>query len=172
MTTTRRPPVDVVSRKLEALPLRLRLIAILLVLLLAALTLTAGATAVLMRRDLVGRVDSDLDRAYLSVAQQALNRIVRQQDSRLPSGYAVIFYPADGSNSVELDPTSESTSPDMPPSLPITSPHVLSRQPFYIGSDTGDLKWRAIAGRTRDFEATFIVAVPLTPWTGRCASWS
>src|SRR5690349_17918172 len=106
------------ARHLEALPLRLRLIAILLVLLLAALTLTAAATAVLMRRDLVGRVDADLERAYPSVAQQALITIVRQQANRLPSGYAVIFYPSDGSNPVELDPTSESTTPDMPRALP------------------------------------------------------
>ena len=161
MSSTRPAPLDAVSRKLEALPLRLRLIAVLLVLLLAALTLTAAATAVLMRRDLVGRVDTDLKRAYPSVAQQALNTIIRQQGNRLPSGYAVIFYPSDGSNPVELDPTSESTTPDMPESLPITSPHVRSNRAFYIGSETSDMKWRAIAGRTRDFEATFIVAVPL-----------
>lgn len=162
MRVTRPAPREAVSRRLEALPLRLRLIAILLVLLLAALTLTAAATAVLMRRDLVGRVDADLERAYPSVAQQALITIVRQQANRLPSGYAVIFYPSDGSNPVELDPTSESTTPDMPRALPITSPHVRSNEAFYIGSKSGDLKWRAIAGRTRDFEATFIVAVPLT----------
>jgi nitrogen fixation/metabolism regulation signal transduction histidine kinase len=98
----------------------------------------------------------------IGVAQQALITIVRQQENRLPSGYAVIFYPSDGSNPVELDPTSESTTPDMPSVLPITSPHVRSNEAFYIGSESGDLKWRAIAGRTRDFEATFIVAVPLT----------
>ncbi|WP_230209011.1 cell wall metabolism sensor histidine kinase WalK [Nostocoides sp. HKS02] len=151
-----------VTRRLEALPLRLRLIAIMVVLLLAALTLTASATAVLMRRDLTTRVDQDLQRAWPSVAQQALDTLVRQQGAaRLPSGYAVVFYPADGANPLELDPTSEQLRPDLPAKLPLTSAHVRSGAPFTIGSGGGN-SWRAIAGRTRDFSATFIVAVPLS----------
>ena len=64
-----------VTRRLEALPLRLRLVAILMVLLLLALVLTASATAVLMRRDLIGRVDDDLQRAKVPVARQAASLI-------------------------------------------------------------------------------------------------
>jgi two-component system OmpR family sensor kinase len=152
-----------VNRRLEALPLRLRLLAIMLVLLLAALTLTASATTVLMRQDLTGRVDQDLQRAWPSVAQQALETLVRQQGAtRLPSGYAVVFYPADGSNPVELDPTGEQLRPALPAHLPLTSSLVRSGKPFTIGSDSDNTSWRAIAGRTRDFSATFIVAVPLS----------
>ena len=158
--------LDRLTRQLEALPLRLRLISVMVVLLLAALTVTASATTVLMRQDLTSRVDQDLQRAWLSVAQQALDTLLRQQQggaTRLPSGYAVVFYPADGSDSVELDPIGESVRPAVPATLPLTSPHVLhSGVPFTIGSHGANTSWRAIAGRTRDYSATFIVAVSLS----------
>jgi two-component system, OmpR family, sensor kinase len=93
LARTARPALRRVSRRLEALPLRLRLIAILVVLLLVALTLTAGATAVLMRKDLVAAVDRDLQRAWPTVARQALDTLRTQSRSRLPTGYAVVFYP-------------------------------------------------------------------------------
>lgn len=156
-----RRPLDVATRQLEALPLRVRLVAVLLVLLLLALTLTASATAALMRRDLLGRVDQDLQRAWPSVAQQALNTLEQQRGTRLPSGYAVVFYPADGSDPIEIDPTGQSIRPARPATLPLKSPLVLHGDPFTLGAGGSGTQWRAIAGRTRDFTATFIVAVPL-----------
>jgi two-component system OmpR family sensor kinase len=161
LTSTSRPILRRVTRRLEALPLRLRLIAILLVLLLVALTVTAGATAVLMRRDLVAAVDRDLQRAWPTVAQQALDTLRTQSRSRLPTGYAVVFYPSDGSRAVEIDPTGAQLRPGVPDTLPLDSPHVRSDEPFTIPSRDGDTKWRAVGGRLRDDSATFLVAVPL-----------
>ena len=160
LTRTARPALQRVSRRLEALPLRLRLIAILVVLLLAALTLTAGATAVLMRRDLVAAVDRDLQRAWPTVAQQALDTLRTQSRSRLPSGYAVVFYPTDGSRPVEIDPTGAALRPGVPDTLPLDDPHVLHNATFTIPSRDGDTMWRAVGGRLRGDAATFIVAVP------------
>jgi two-component system OmpR family sensor kinase len=161
LARTARPALQRVSRRLEALPLRLRLIAILVVLLLVALTLTAGATAVLMRKDLVAAVDRDLQRAWPTVARQALDTLRTQSRSRLPTGYAVVFYPTDGSRPVEIDPTGAQLRPAVPDTLPLDSPHVLTDQPFTIGSRDGDTLWRAKGGRLTNDSATFIVAVPL-----------
>ena len=150
-----------VTRRLEALPLRLRLIAILLVLLMAALTLTASATAVLMRKDLVAGVDKDLQRAWPTVAQQALVTLATQSRSRLPTGYAVVFYPTDGTRPVEIDPTGAQPRPDAPDTLPLDSPHVRTNAPFTMASLDSDTMWRAVGGHLKDRSATFIVAVPL-----------
>ncbi|GAA2168051.1 HAMP domain-containing sensor histidine kinase [Pedococcus bigeumensis] len=151
-----------VKRHLEALPLRVRLVAVMLALLLLALTLTAAATAALMRRDLMGRVDDDLQRAYPTVAQQALDSLRAPTRNRLPSGYAVVFYPTDGTPAVEIDPTGASARPGVPDSLSISDPRVSSPDAFTIGTKDGSGQWRAVAGRLRDNSATFIVAVPLS----------
>lgn len=160
--TLSRPAVGAkVTRQLEALPLRVRLIAVLLVLLLLALTLTAAATAALMRRDLMSRVDQDLKRAYPAVAQQALDTLRNQSPNRLPSGYAVVFYPTDGSPAVEIDPTGLSSRPSVPDQLPLDDPRVSSTAAFTIASRDTAGSWRAVAGRLRTNTATFVVAVPL-----------
>lgn len=143
----------------EALPLRLRLIAVLLVLLTIALTLTSGATAYLMRRDLIGRVDEDLREAAVPVASQTLPKLVLSP-TRLPSGYAVVFLPADGSGAVASYPTSEALHPRIPP-LPLNDPRVVHHEIFEVDSTDGDLTWRAIAGKLADGSATFVIAVPL-----------
>ncbi|WP_082592296.1 cell wall metabolism sensor histidine kinase WalK [Phycicoccus sp. Soil803] len=150
------------KEQLELLPLRVRLVAVMLVLLLVALTLTAAATAALMRRDLMGRVDGDLQRAYPTVAQQALNTLRAPTRNRLPSGYAVVFYPTDGTPAVEIDPTGASARPGVPDKLPLTDARVDSPEAFTIGTKDGSGQWRAVAGRLRDDSATFIVAVPLS----------
>ena len=149
------------KRHLELLPLRVRLVAVMVVLLLLALTLTASATAALMRRDLMGRVDDDLQRAYPTVAQQALNTLRAPARNRLPSGYAVVFYPTDGTTPVEIDPTGASARPGVPDTLAITDPRVSSTDAFTIGTRDGSEQWRAVAGSLKDGSATFVVAVPL-----------
>ncbi|NYG07224.1 two-component system OmpR family sensor kinase [Phycicoccus badiiscoriae] len=154
-------PGERVRHRLEDLPLRIRLIAVMVLLLLLALTVTASATAALMRRDLMGRVDDDLQRAYPTVAQQALDALRAPARSRLPSGYAVVFYPTDGTTPVEIDPTGASDRPAVPASLAITDPRVDSPAAFTIRTKDGSGQWRAVAGRLRDNSATFIVAVPL-----------
>ena len=157
---TARRGVEGLTRHLEALPLRIRLIAVLLVLLVLALALTAGATAYLMRRDLMTRVDQDLRRAAPTVAAQALQQLRPQPRRHLPTGYAVVFLPTDGSAPIGLSPTGESRSPAVPP-LPLHDWRVRSGRPFTLESTNGDLRWRAVAGSLEDGSATFVVAFPL-----------
>ncbi|MEP6855414.1 MAG: HAMP domain-containing protein, partial [Pedococcus sp.] len=150
------------SRRLEALPLRLRLIAVMLVLLLLALTLTASATAVLMRRDLLARVDQGLRVAAEPVARQGLARIIRGSSAPLPTTYAFVLLPTDGSNPIVVNPTGIDQHPKVP-ALPLDDPRVTSGRPFTLGSASGPLEWRAVAGNfENDTSATFVVAVPLT----------
>jgi two-component system, OmpR family, sensor kinase len=151
---------DSVTRRLEALPLRVRLIAVLLVLLLLALTLTASATAALMRRDLVGGVDRQLQLAAEPVAQQAFNDLGTAISEGIPNGYAFVVLPNDGRPPIAANPVGESLHPDVP-ALTVRSSQVRSGEPFTIGSRDGELKWRAIAGQLGGSNAVVVVAVPL-----------
>ncbi len=145
---------------LEALPLRVRLVAVMLVLLLLALTFTAAATAALMRRDLVGRLDQQLRLAAQPVAKQAFNDLGSAISEGIPNGYAFIVLPNDGRAPIAANPVGESTHPDVP-QLTVDSPQVRTGEPFTIGSRDGELKWRAIAGTLRGSTAVAVVAVPL-----------
>ncbi len=145
---------------LQGMSLRTRLIAILLGLLLVALALTSAATAALMNRDLITRTDANLRKSAAPVAQQAFNQIAaNRQNVRLPSGYAVIFFPTMGAP-VRVLPTDEDAEPDLA-ELALSDPRVTNPAPFTLRSISGPVDWRAIAGRTDDDTATFIVAVPL-----------
>lgn len=149
-----------VKRRLEALPLRVRLVAVMLVLLLMALTLTASATAALMRRDLVGRVDQQLRLAAEPVAKQAFNDLGSAISEGIPNGYAFIILPNDGRAPIAANPIGEPMHPAVP-TLTTDSVQVRTGDPFTIGSRDGELKWRAIAGTLRGSEAVAVVAVPL-----------
>ena len=149
-----------VKRHLEALPLRVRLIAVMLVLLLLALTLTAAATAALMRRDLVSRVDVQLRLAAEPVAKQAFNDLGSAISEGIPNGYAFIILPNDGRAPIAANPIGEPMHPAVP-TLTTDSVQVRTGDPFTIGSRDGQLKWRAIAGTLRGSEAVAVVAVPL-----------
>jgi two-component system OmpR family sensor kinase len=155
---------DRARKHLEALPLRVRLIAILLSLLLIALIFTASATAALIRQDLMRRVDSDLRSAATPVANSAVRLIQAERETGLPTGYAVVIQTEDGST-LPIYPTGESRRPDVP-DLALTDPRVRSHAPFTIGSTDGTLKWRAVAGPVVDESSkqqigTYVVAVSL-----------
>jgi two-component system OmpR family sensor kinase len=154
------PAFTGVTRRLEALPLRVRLVAVLIVLLLLALTLTAGATAYLMRRQLTAAIDEDLRLAVRPVAAQAIRQLSRETSRGLPTGYAFVLLPVDGSDPVTLNPTGESMHPAVGP-IPLDDERVVEAEPFTIGSTDGPMRWRAIAGRLSDSSATFVVAVPM-----------
>jgi two-component system, OmpR family, sensor kinase len=159
-TQTSRPVPGAVTRRLEALPLRVRLISVLLVLLLLALTLTASATTALMRRDLIGGVDDQLKLAAEPVAQHAFNDLGSAISEGIPNGYAFVVLPNDGRPPITANPVGESRQPAVP-DLTIHSQQVRTQEPFTIGSRDGDLEWRAIAGQLNRSNAVVVVAVPL-----------
>ncbi len=155
---TERGPVARVVRQLEAVPLRTRLVAIVGTLVGAALILTSLATALLMRSDLMDGVDKELQSVARPVANQALADFIRA-NSAFPSNYA--FQLQTRGRAVTTRPTGVTDYPDLP-ALPITDPRVISNDPFTVGSVTGPLKWRFIAGRVSGADATFAVGIPLT----------
>ena len=164
-TTPAQPsPVERVKHRLEELPLRVRLVAVLMVLLLAALMLTAGATVALMRRDLLGRIDSDLQSAAQPVATQAVTSLVRgSNNAQLPSNYAFVLMLPDVEQPITVR---SSTTPVLPSvdTLTPTDPRVRYGRPFTIGSVDSPLKWRAVAGTVGSGPraATFVVAGTIT----------
>jgi two-component system OmpR family sensor kinase len=153
-----RGPVARVVRRLEAVPLRTRLVAIVGTLVGAALVLTSLATAYLMRSDLLAGVDDELRSVARPVASQALADLNSRQ-STFPSSYAFELQSQFGD--VTRLPTGIYTTPDLP-ELALDDPRVTSGQPFTVRSESGPLKWRFIAGRVTDTNATFAVGIPLS----------
>jgi two-component system OmpR family sensor kinase len=145
-------------RQLEAVPLRTRLVAIVGTLVGAALILTSLATAVLMRSDLLDGVDAELQSVARPVANQALADLNRR-DSGFPSNYAFELQSQFGV--VTRLPTGVSTTPDLP-DLSVRDPRVTTGEPFTVGSTSGSLTWRFVAGRVTGANATFAVGIPLT----------
>ena len=151
-------PVDRVVRRLEALPLRRRLVAIVGSLVGAALILTSLSTAYLMRSDLMERVDAELSSVAQPVARQAVADLSRAGTAR-PTSYA-FYLQVDGRSALSL-PTRATSTPVLP-DLPLDAPLVTSSEPFTVMSAQGRVKWRFIAGRVGE-GATFAVGVPLEP---------
>ncbi|MFW5473799.1 ATP-binding protein [Knoellia sp. CPCC 206450] len=152
------PAPQAVVRRLEAMPLRVRLVAIVLIVLAAALLVSNLATAYLMRRDLVGRVDTELRGVAKPVATQALDDLRRGNNAK-PTNYAFVLFPVDG-DTMSVNPTTEKRHPDVP-RLELDDPLVMKGRPFTVGSVDGDMEWRFIAGTVNGREGTFAVGVPL-----------
>jgi len=150
-------------RSIDALPLRVRLVAVVLVLLLTALTLTGLTTIFLMKRSLMTAVDRDLAQAAVPTASQALDQLRSNRPGTLPTSYAVRFMPANG-DAVIFGPPSTAERhhhPDIP-RLAINDPRVRTHKPFTVGSaGEGGGRWRVIAGATDADIATYAVAVSL-----------
>ena len=151
---------DRVRHRLEDLPLRVRLIAVMLVLLLLALTLTASATAALMRRDLLAQVDKNLAIAAEPVGNEALLDLRDAIQKGIPSGYSIVLQPNDGRPTMTANAVGETHRPAVPPLL-VTSAVVENGTPFTIGSTSGTMKWRAVAGQLDRSGAVVVVAAPL-----------
>ena len=149
-----------VRPRLEALPLRLRLIALLVLLLLVALTLTSIATSAMVRRQLMDSTDRDLRAAAVPTASQALTQLLNRKGGGIPTNYAVRFMPTDGSAPLDVNPTGERLHPDIP-TLALDDPRVVNGTLFTVGSTDGEMRWRVVPRALRDGSATFTVAVPL-----------
>ena len=152
-------PVAGVVRRLEAVPLRTRLVAIVGTLVGAALVLTSLATAYLMRSDLLTGVDAELESVVRPVASQALADLRSSRDSAFPSNYAFELQSQLGV--VTRRPTGVTAIPDLP-DIAVDDPRVTSGEPFTVPSESGPLRWRFVAGRVSGANATFAVGIPLS----------
>lgn len=150
-------------RRLEAMPLRFRLVAVLLALLTTALVLVSVTTAYLTYRDLMGRTDAELAAVAAPVAKQAIDDLKTADDVGTPTGYAFALMSPDGTVVHYINPTGVGSRPDLPV-ITLTDSRVLSATPFTVDSTNGDMQWRFIAGRVGT-EATFAVGIPLTSTT-------
>ncbi|MEO7421782.1 MAG: sensor histidine kinase, partial [Ornithinibacter sp.] len=113
-------PQASVVRRLEAVPLRRRLVAIVGVLVGAALVLTSLVTAYLMYVNLTGRVDAELRSVARPVAAQAFDDL-RTRDTTFPSNYAFELQSQFGE--VLRLPTGQKSSPELP-GLAVDDPRV------------------------------------------------
>jgi len=161
LTKRRQRVIPAVTRRLEVLPLRVRLVALLVSVLLVALTLTSIATSAVMRQQLMDSTDRDLNAAAEPTASQVLSQLFdRRRQGVLPTNYAVRFMPTDGSAAFAVNPTGVPLHPDIP-TLALNDPRVQHGTIFTVGSTDGQMRWRVVPGQLRDGSATFTVAVPL-----------
>ncbi|MBM6402234.1 sensor histidine kinase [Phycicoccus sonneratiae] len=160
MAPPSRPVARVVTR-LEAVPLRTRLLLIVGVLVGAALLSTSLITAYLLKSDLDDRVDSELRSVLQPVATQALSDLRRGDADVLPTSYAVVLQSGD-QQAVPKLPTGSSVSPAVP-LLDADDPRVTDQEPFTVGSQESRLRWRFIAARVSGTDAVVAVGVPLEP---------
>ena len=152
-----------VKTGLEALPLRVRLVAIVLVLLFVALTLTGAAMSLMLRRYLINNIDQDLAVAAKPAAVAAFDQFNRSPRPYIPTSYWVRFTRADGSLYFDAGPTNPREHPDFPTLSP-NDPRVTDPRPFFVGSTDGTTRWRVVAGTWRagpEGMGTFAVAFPL-----------
>ncbi|MEO7268717.1 MAG: HAMP domain-containing sensor histidine kinase [Knoellia sp.] len=148
-----------VIKRLEAMPLRVRLVSIVLLVLTAALLFSNLATAYLMQRDLLGRVDDELRSVAKPVASQALDELRKQDVEATPTNYAFVLFPVNGPET-SVNPTGESQHPNVP-RLELDDLRVTKGRPFTVKSVDGEMSWRFIAGTVGDDRGTFAVGVPL-----------
>ncbi|MGL5930681.1 MAG: sensor histidine kinase [Dermatophilaceae bacterium] len=148
-----------VTRWLATMPLRRRLYGIVGAVLGAALLLTTAATASLMYRDLMTRIDRELSSVARPVATQAFDDLRSSRDAAFPTSYAFQLQSPVGE--VLRLPTGYQAQPDLP-ELTIDDPRVRTGEPFTVESTGDGPRWRFVAGRVEDSGATFAVGVPLT----------
>ncbi len=150
--------LDLVVRRLEAVPLRTRLLLIVGLLVGAALLSTSLITAYLLKSDLDTRVDAELRSVLSPVATQALADLRTQDDDPLPSSYAFVLQTPSGQ--ITRLPTGQETSPQWP-TLTQDDPRVQQQTAFTVGSEGSRMRWRFVAAPVAGSGATVAVGVPL-----------
>ncbi|QKE82582.1 HAMP domain-containing sensor histidine kinase [Arthrobacter sp. NEB 688] len=159
MVSRSRSAARVVGR-LEAVPLRTRLLLIVGVLVGAALILTSMVTAYLLKSDLDARVDAELRSVLSPVATQAIADIQDRSTESLPTSYAFAIQTPAGQ--LVRRPAGQESEPLLP-SLVSSDARVRTQTPFTVGSKNDRMKWRFIAARVTDSDAVIAVGVPLEP---------
>lgn len=160
MTSETAPaPLRRIIGALERMPLRSRLLAIIFVLLTIAMLLTSTISAGLLSRDLHNRVDDELRAAAAPVARQGLEDLQPDAGQRVPSAYAVIFQPGNGTTRAWW-PEGMASKPALP-RITANDVRLQGSQPFTVPAEDGHGEWRMIAGTISGGPGIFIVGVPL-----------
>jgi two-component system, OmpR family, sensor kinase len=146
---------------LQSIPLQVRLVAILLTLLLLTVSLTTAGTALLLKRDLLERVDAELRAATRPVVSQALRDMGATGSTRIPTGYSLLIMTPEGTPILTVDSTVVGDHPDVAP-ITIDDERVATGEPFTVRTGPGEIQWRVVAGRLADEQATFALGMPLT----------
>ena len=146
-------------RRLEAVPLRTRLLLIVGVLVGAALLSTSLITAYLLKSDLDARVDAELRSVLSPVASQAITELRTQDQASLPSSYAFALEGPSGLVATRL-PTGGTISPEWPV-LSRDDDVVRTQTPFTVPSQGDDMAWRFVAAPVAGSDAVVVVGVPL-----------
>lgn len=158
---------DSVRRRAEAAPLRLRLVALLIFMLIAVLAVTGIAATTLLRGFLLQRQDAELEAARTPLVNAALASEGTNSDTQgvpayVPGGTYVVHLEWNSKNHTDVFSSTTDSVPNWPDLSP-TSDALASTNPFTVDSETGDSRWRVIAGTTdsKNGPVTYAIAVSL-----------
>jgi two-component system, OmpR family, sensor kinase len=170
-------PRPTIAQRLEAVPLRARLVAILVILLVLALAVSGLAFLAQLHGMLQAQVDGQLRKAAKPVAEAVL-RGDRRPGGLLPSNFVVQVNLIGSTQAQTIRPDIDSNLPASNPAFPtLTVEQAAERgpEPFTVGSETGSASWRVVSGQVvdRDTGAPLgyvLVATPLTQVDAAVAS--
>ena len=146
--------------RLQAIPLRARLIAVVVLLLAAALAASGLIVNILLSKYLLERTDDEL-RTYGGIAAEVAYGTYGAQT--IQPNFTVRLYLPDGTHGITLaDAATEADAEPVMPQLSMTNPAVVYSRPFTVPSvGADDLEWRVVAGVNQSRDAVYAVAVPL-----------
>ena len=150
--------------RLQALPLRVRLVAVVVLLLAAALAASGLIVNVLLRNYLLARTDDELH-TYAGIAVQLdyPTEPTAVIQPLIQPNFTVRMSLLDGSGPLPL--FAAVTEPTAQPAIPVlssTDARVTHSTPFTVPSQTDDdIRWRVMAGVNDQSDAVYAVAVPL-----------
>ena len=155
-----------VTRRLEAVPLSVRLLAILLATVLAALTISGVGSVAILRGYLVGRLDDQLGQAADTVAARLgggrAGMPRPNQLGPLPSSYVVQVTSADGTSADRyLNPVQSGTRGPAIPRLTLAQATQRQEQAFTVHGDGEAGHWRVVVRPLPDESGSIAVALPL-----------
>ncbi len=153
-----------VAARLQATPLRSRLVGLLLLLVAAALLLAGAATVAALRGYLFDQVDRNLADMVRPIASAQLRPLPDNGDGPPrpgPIGRDVMYVrlsDATGTTLEVSDNSSTVTDPPVLPELTVAEATARSGQAYVVDSESGDTRWRVVSAPLADGSGSVSVA--------------
>lgn len=148
--------------RLQAMPLRWRLLAVTLGLIAVALAVTSIVVGALLRVYLVNQTEQEL-KVYAASLSSIDPAELPEARTQLPTGFTTrVIDLRTGKSSSLAEAVTEPDQAEIP-NLRATDPQVTERTPFRIGSSDGDAEWLALAQLNAPRNEIYVLALPLNP---------
>src|SRR3954463_14147641 len=150
------------TRRLQAVPLRWRLLGVTLGLIAIALTVTALVVSALLRVYLINQTEQEL-RVYAASLSSIEADELKRARTALPTGFTARIVNISTGHVDSLGEAVFEPNRAEIPRLKPTDPHVTEGKSFRVGSAGGDGEWLALAQLNEGRADIVVVALPLRP---------